>query len=122
MLFFLSSSTIIPLYIVTSFQCFFSLETKHVQISAKCKIKHACSCPRLHNCCGQWEGWDPDNWFNHTSWVGIITPTDRPKLVCNLCVIEVFGGVFCVVTLLFGFLCRCRGFCHRTESDIFLFL
>ena len=29
---------------------------------------------------------------------------------------------FCVVTLLFGFFCRCRGFCHRTESDRFLLL
>ena len=29
---------------------------------------------------------------------------------------------FCVVTLFFGFFCWCRGFCHRTESDIFLFL
>ena len=29
---------------------------------------------------------------------------------------------FCVVTLLFGFFCGCRVFCHRTESDLFLFL
>ena len=29
---------------------------------------------------------------------------------------------FCVVTLLFGFFCGCRGFCHRSESDLFLFL
>ena len=30
---------------------------------------------------------------------------------------------FCVVTLIFGFFCVCRGFCHRTaESDLFLFL
>ena len=29
---------------------------------------------------------------------------------------------FCVVTLLFVFFCRCRGFCHRTDSDLFLFL
>ena len=48
--------------------------------------------------------------------------TDRPKSVCNRCVIEVFGGVLCVVTLLFGYFCQCRGFCHRTESDLFLFL
>ena len=26
-----------------------------------------------------------------------------------------------VVTLLIGFFCGCRGFCHRTESDLFLF-
>ena len=51
-----------------------------------------------------------------------ITPTDRPKSVCNRCVIEVLGGVFYVVLLFFGFFCGCRGFCHRTESDLFLFI
>ena len=52
--------------------------------------------------------------------MAIITPADRPKSVRNRCVIEVFGGVLCVVTLLFGFFCRCKGFCHRAESDLFL--
>ena len=33
-----------------------------------------------------------------------------------------FWWRFCVVTLVFGFFCQCRGFCHRTESDLFLFL
>ena len=33
-----------------------------------------------------------------------------------------FWWYFCVVTLLFGFFCQCRGFCHRTESDLFLLL
>ena len=60
--------------------------------------------------------------FNHTSWVAIVTPTDRPLSVRNRCVIEVLGGVVCVVTLLFGLFCRFRGFCHRIESDLFLFL
>ena len=53
--------------------------------------------------------------------MAIVTPADRPKSVRNRCVIEVFGGVLCVVTLLFGFVCRCKGFCHRAESDLFLF-
>ena len=75
----------------------------------------------LHGFCGWWEGWDPVNRFNHTSWVAIVTPADRPKSVRNRCVIEVFGGVLCVFTLLFGFFCRCKGFCHRAESDLFLF-
>ena len=44
--------------------------------------------------------------------MAIVTPADRPKSVRNRCVIEVFGGVLCVVMLLFGFFCRCRGFCH----------
>ena len=55
------------------------------------------------------------HWFNHTIWVAIITPTDCHKSVRNRCVIEVFGGVF-------GFFCRCRGFWHRTELDLFLYL
>ena len=37
---------------------------------------------------------DPVNRFNHTSWVAIVTPTDRPKSVRNRCVIEVFCVVF----------------------------
>ena len=40
------------------------------------------------------------NWFNHTSGVTVVTPTDRPKSVRNRCVIEVFGGVLYAVTLL----------------------
>ena len=54
--------------------------------------------------------------------VTAVIPTDRPKSVRNRCVIKVFGGIFCVVTLLFKFFCGCRGFCHKTESDLFLFL
>ena len=59
---------------------------------------------------------------NHTSWVALVTPTDRPKSVRNRCLIELFRGVVCVVTLPFWHFCWCRGFCHRTESDLFLFL
>ena len=66
--------------------------------------------------------WTFVNRFNHTIRVTAVTPTDRPKSVRNRCLIKVFGGVFYVVTLLFGFSCGCRGFCHMTESDLFLFL
>ena len=69
----------------------------------------------------------------------VVTHTDRPKSVRNLCVIEDFDGVFvlshcvfgffCVVgfffigvTLRLGFFCGCRGIFYRTESDLFLFL
>ena len=31
---------------------------------------------------------------NHTSWVAVATPTDRPKSVRNRCLIEVFEGDF----------------------------
>ena len=34
---------------------------------------------------------------NHTSWVALVTPTDRPKSVRNRCLIELFCCV-CVVT------------------------
>ena len=37
----------------------------------------------------------------HTSWVAVVTPTDRLKSVRNRCVIELFCGVVCVVTLPF---------------------
>ena len=35
--------------------------------------------------------------------MAIVTPADCPKSVRNRCVIEIFGGVLYVVTLLFGF-------------------
>ena len=35
---------------------------------------------------------------NHTGWVALVTPTDRPKSVRNRCLIELFCGVVCVVT------------------------
>ena len=59
------------------------------------------------------------NRFNHTSGMTAVILNDRPKSVRNCCVIEVFGGVFFVVFLFF---CGCWGFCHRTESDLCLFL
>ena len=62
------------------------------------------------------------NRSNHNTRVTVVTPTDRPKSVRYRCVIEDYGGVFCVVELLFRFFCRCRGFCHGIESDLFLFL
>ena len=36
--------------------------------------------------------------------------TDRPKSVRNRCIIELFCGVVCVVTLPFWYFCWCRGF------------
>ena len=60
---------------------------------------------------------------NHTSWVALVTPTDRPKSVRNRCLIELFlWRCLCCHFALFDIFCWCRGFCHRTESDIFLFL
>ena len=58
----------------------------------------------------------------HTSWVVIVTLSDRPKSVRNCCVIEVFGGIFVLQRCFCGLFCEHRGFGHRTESDLFLFL
>ena len=59
---------------------------------------------------------------HHTSWLAVVTPTDRPKSVRNRCLIELFCGVGCVVALPFWHLCWCRDFCHRTGSDLLLFV
>ena len=64
----------------------------------------------------------PVNQVNHTSWVAIVTPTDRPKSVLNRSVIDLFVALFVLSFLPFLLFCWCRGFCHRTESDLFLFL
>ena len=32
--------------------------------------------------------------INHTSWVAVVTPTDRPKSVRNRCIIELFVALF----------------------------
>ena len=71
------------------------------------------SCQRLHNCCGEWEGWDPVNRFNNTSWVAVVTPTDRPKSVRNRCVIKVFGSAFMLSLSFLASRDECPGrLCH----------
>ena len=75
----------------------------------------------LHGCCGNGKVGSVTQ-VNHTSWAAVVTPTDRPKSVRHRCVIELFCGVLCVVTLPFWYFCWCRGFCHRTESTLFLVL
>ena len=40
------------------------------------------------------------NQVNHTSWVAVVTPTDRPKSFYSRCVIEPFCGTVCVAILL----------------------
>ena len=54
--------------------------------------------------------------------VTVVTPTDRPKSVRNCCLIELFCGIVCVVTLPLWHFCWYRGFCHRTGSDLLLFV
>ena len=69
----------------------------------------------------EWEVWARKP-VNHTSWVAVVTPTDRPKSVPNRCVIEHFCSLVCVVTFPFWHFCWYRGFCRRIESDLYLFL
>ena len=52
--------------------------------------------------------------------MAVVSPTDPPKSVRNRCVIGLFCGVVWVVTLPFWHFCWCRGFWHRTESELFL--
>ena len=59
---------------------------------------------------------------NHTSLVAVVTPTDCPKSVRNCCFIELFCGVVCVTTLPLRHICWYRRFCHRTGSDLLLFV
>ena len=33
--------------------------------------------------CGKWEGWVHVNQFNHTGWIAVVIPTDRPKSARN---------------------------------------
>ena len=77
-----------------------------------------CSVQRLLRGVGRWAR-KP---VNHTSWVAVVTPTDRPMSVRNCCLIELFCGVVCVVSLPFRHFCWCRVFCHRTGSDLLLFV
>ena len=44
----------------------------------------------------------PVNRFNHTSWMAVVTPTDRPKSVRNRCVIELFVELFVLSHYPFG--------------------
>ena len=49
----------------------------------------------LHSFYGEWEGWKFVNRFNHTDWVDVVTPTERPKSVRNRCVIYVLVAFLC---------------------------
>ena len=88
----------------------------------------------LHGCCIGWEGWDPGNRFNYTSWVAIVKPADRPKSVRNRYVIEFLVAFFAlsrsfwdisvgVGAFVIGLsqISSFFSFCHTTESDLFLF-
>ena len=77
--------------------------------------------PRNSRVIKRMEGLYSVNQFNHTSWVAVVTPTDRPKSVRTRCVIEVFVAFFVLSRCFLLFFCRCSDVYHRTESDLFLF-
>ena len=89
--------------------CFYAKSMTNLPVYAKwnhcvtSKFHVSCLCSRLPNCCGEWQGWDPVNRFNYTSWVAIVTQTDHPKSVRNRCVIRVlvFFVLSCCVLDLF---------------------
>ena len=70
------------------------LRRRKKRLTSQSNICHAILKLKSNVCCGWWEGWVHVNRLNHTSWMAVITPTDRPKSVRNRCVIEVCGGVF----------------------------
>ena len=54
--------------------------------------------------------------------MAVVTSIDRLKSVGNRCVIESFGGVFVLSLCYLQFSVGEGGFCHMTESNLFLFL
>ena len=50
-------------------------------------------CPALISQIKELEGWARKPVY-HTSLVAVVSRTDRPKSIHNLCVIELFGDVF----------------------------
>ena len=53
-----------------------------------------CVSIRLHGCYREWKGLARKS-INHTSWVAVVTPTDRPYSAHHRCVLERFGELFC---------------------------
>ena len=64
-----------------------------------------------------WSFW---NILKPTSWAAVVSRTNRPKSVCSCCAIEVLVASLCCHVAFFIFVCERTGFCHMTESDIFL--
>ena len=82
--------TLMP--IMASYENFFL----NLKINRIGNLVHICVFKNRFHLIFEWwigvEGWDPVNQFNFTSWVAVVTPTDRPKSVRNRRLIEHFGG------------------------------
>ena len=58
-----------------------------------------------------------------TTQIGLLPPPQLTVLSRSAILLpSKFWWRFCVVILLLGLFCRCKGFCRRTESDLFLSL
>ena len=66
-------------------------------------------------------GWALVNWSYLTSGVAIFTQTDRPKSVRNLLVVGILVTCFVLSRLFLYYFFEWRGFCYKTESNLFLF-
>ena len=49
----------------------------------------------LHDCCGKWKGWTVKLYVKNFSWMTVVAQTDRPKSICNSCVIKRFDAFLC---------------------------
>ena len=93
--------------------CWFSVFIRRIIYKFKCVTFW------VHSFCGWWEGLDLAlplqlggcRYLNWPSQVGRQSFFNR-SFLCR----------FCLVTLLFGILCCSKGFCQRTETDLFHFL
>ena len=81
-----------------------------------------CVCPFDYASLAASIGWYPVNRFNHTSWLSVVTPTDRSTSVRLRCVLKFLVAFLCCHFARRAFFCCCKGICLRTESDFFLFL
>ena len=76
----------------------------------------------LHGDCGKWEGWALKPQVNHTGWMTVVAPADRPKSVRNSCAIERICSVF--VSFHLCIVCRLGVFVIRLcqISSLFFFM
>ena len=68
------------------------------------------------------EGLGPLSQLNYISWGAAVIANDHPSSVRNWCLIEVIDVVFVLLLCFCSFLWVVRVFCHKTESDNFLFV
>ena len=60
--------------------------------------------------------------YNHTGWMTVVAPTDRPISVLNRVVIERFSVVFALINCVLSAVQKCLSNCHTTVTDLFAFL